>query len=116
MASLDDLFSAAKNLVTAVQNLTQLYLTVQGNKASLSLAAATTTTITTGQGRLAAISVTTAGSTAGSVYDSNQAAPAANSLLAAIPNTVGVHIMSIPYISGLTVTTGTGQVATVVYS
>lgn len=114
--SLTDLFSSAKNLVIAVNELTQSWKLGQGNKTSQSLQAATTTVVaSSGPGRLARVSVTTAGAV-GSIYDSNSASPVTSSLLAAIPAVVGVHELNIPYLYGLVVTTGAGQVATVVYS
>jgi hypothetical protein len=114
--SLTDLFSSAKNLVVSINELTQAWKVVQGVNASQSLQAATTTVVaSSGPGRLARVSVTTAGA-AGSIYDSNSTSPATSSLLAVIPAVVGVHELNIPYLYGLVVTTGAGQVATVVYS
>lgn len=116
MSSLTDIFNAAKNLVIAVNQLGQSYKDVAGLKHSDSIAAATTSVVSQSGGRLVSVSVTTAGSTFGAIYDSNQSSPSALSLVASIPNNVGVYPLGIPVNFGLVVTTGTGQVATIIYS
>lgn len=116
-ASLDTVFASINNAVQAINNLGQAYAYVNGTKTSQSIPAASSNVmITSGQGRLVAVSVTTAGSTAGEIYDSNKATPVPNTLLAAVPNTVGVHAIGSPFINGLVISTGTGQVATLIYS
>jgi len=114
--SLTDLFSVGKNLVIAVNDLAQAWKVVQGTQHSDSLAAATTTVVSTSPGRVATVFVTTAGSTAGSIYDSKEASPAASSLIAAIPNVVGSYTVNVPVNYGIVATTGTAQVMTVIFS
>lgn len=116
MSSLSDIFNTAKNLVIAVNQLAQSYIQVSGSKHSDSLAAATTTVISQLPGRAVSVSVTTAGTTPGSIYDSIVSGATSASLVASIPNVVGVYPLGIPLAYGLVVTTGAGQVATVVYS
>lgn len=115
-ASLDTLFGSANNLVTAVNNLSNEYIKRQGTKTSANLAAATTTTIATGQGWLASVSVIEDGSDEGYIYDSTRTTPLANTAIARIPNVTGVWPINVPYISGLVVVTGTAQEAIIVYS
>ncbi len=115
-ASLDTIFASVNNAVQAINTLAQTYLTVQGTKASSNLAAATTTIVTTGAGRLASVSVTVDGSTEGVIYDSNRASPNSNTALAIIPMVTGVWPINAHYYTGLVVVTGTGQEATVIYS
>lgn len=69
-----------------------------------------------GQARAMRVSVTTAGTTAGSVNDAaTVAAAAAGNLIAAIPNTVGVFLVDFPLLAGLVIVPGTGQVVSVSY-
>lgn len=113
MASLSDLLTAAKNIVTAINGLGQTYLNVQG---ALSFTNLTTTTLVhTGAGRVCNIIVTTAGTTTGSIYDSNSTAVTTNKIYV-IPNTVGVYIVNFPINYGIVVTPGTGQVVSVSHS
>lgn len=113
MASLDDILTASKNVVTAINNVAQTYLNVQGAKSQSNVTAATV--IKTGAGRIATISVLTAGSTTGHIYDTNSASSTANPIYT-IPNTVGIFVVNIPLNIGLVVTPGTGQAVTVSYS
>jgi len=75
------------------------------------------TVVKTLAGRVAKISVTTAGSAPGSVNDAKTTGTAgAANLLASIPNTVGVYSIDMPTAVGIVVTPGTGQVLTISYS
>ena len=75
MASLDDILTASKNVVTAINNVAQTYLNVQGAKSQSNVTAATL--VKSGSGRIASISVLTAGITAGHIYDTNAASSTA---------------------------------------
>lgn len=117
MSSLENIFSAAKNLVIAVNELTSNYRMITGTKHSENLEAATTTVLANGHGYVAAVNVTVAGTTVGSIYDTTKkTSPGPSTLLAVIPNTVGRTEIRMPYFDGLVVTTGTGQNVTVSYS
>jgi hypothetical protein len=113
MASLDDILTTAKNIVSSVNNLGQSYLNVQGAQSLTNIS--TATLVKSGNGRLASVVVLTAGSTEGTAYDSTSTTSAI-SPLCRIPNTVGVTFVNIPFGLGLVVAPGTGQVVTVSYS
>ena len=113
MASLDDILTAAKNLVTAVNTVSKGYSDVQGAQ---NLANISTATVVKGSaGRIATVVVTTAGSTTGKVYDSTLTSSASR-ILYVIPNTVGIYVVNMPANAGIVVSPGTGQVVTVSYS
>ncbi len=113
MASLSDLLTAAKNVVTAINQLGQTYLQVQGSKFYSGITAATL--IQSGQGRVARVSVIVAGSSAGAIYDASASSVTTNQVWV-IPNTVGVTEISLPVNNGIVVTPGTGQTVAISYS
>lgn len=113
MASLADILTTAKNVVTAISNVSQTYLNVQGAQNSGSLTSATLVKL--GASRVATVSVTVAGSATGRIYDTNAASSTTNPIYV-IPNTVGVTFVNMPVGIGLVVAPGTGQSVTVSYS
>jgi len=67
-------------------------------------------------GNLITITVTTAGSTTGSVNDSaTTGGVAASNLIATIPNTIGIYYIPFTFLNGLVITPGTTQVISVCY-
>lgn len=112
-ASISDILTAAKNIVTAINGLGQTYLRVQGALRSGTLTASTA--VASGQGRLASISVIVAGSTDGMIYDSNSTGLLTNELMV-IDNVVGVTVANLPFNNGLVVVPGTGMTVVVTYS
>lgn len=108
-----DLLSVWRNLVQAVNGLGQTYLQVQGLANRPLIAAATL--VKAGAGRIATVSVTTAGSTTGTVYDAGLASATTN-LIYVIPEALGVYVVNLPLGIGLVVVPGMGQVLTVSYS
>lgn len=112
-ASISDILTAAKNIVTAINGLGQTYLKVQG--AMRSAALTSNTPVVSGQGRLASISVIAAGSTEGMIYDSNAVLSLTNPLVV-IDNAAGVTVANLPYNNGLVVAPGTGMTVVVTYS
>lgn len=88
--------------------------TKQGSQSALGLAASTV--IKTGSGRVARVSITTAGAI-GAIYDAASvgAAGAAN-LIGSIPATVGVYYFDFPFNNGLIYIPGSAQVASISYS
>lgn len=106
-ASLSDILTAAKNIVTAVNSLAQTYLNVQGAQNFAGLTASTTVKVTAG--RIANISVIVPGSADGMVYDS-AALGITTKPLYVIPMTVGVYVVNLPASFGITIAPGTGQV------
>jgi hypothetical protein len=114
MSSLSDILTAAKNIVTAVNQIGQTYLKVQGTARSATITSATL--VSMGQGRLASISViTSSGSVNGMIYDSNSTSSLTDAL-AVIQHPVGVYQMNLPYDNGLVVVPGSGMTVVVTYS
>jgi hypothetical protein len=115
MSNLDDILTATKNIVVALNNANSFYKQqfAQSSKTNLSA----NTLLAANAGRLYTISVTTAGSTAGAVYDANSIANAsASNLITNIPATAGTITFNWPYANGLVYKPGTGQVASISYS
>jgi hypothetical protein len=114
-ASLSDILTAAKNLVVAVNGLTQAYLNVQGALNAANIRAATV--IKGAAGRVARVSVITAGSSVGMIYDASTIGSLTKPLWP-IPNTANSEPfeVNLPASFGILVQPGTGQVVTVSYS
>jgi hypothetical protein len=112
-ASLSDILSAIKNLVTAVNALAQNYLNVEGLTNSGPLAAPTV--VKASAGRVARVSVTTAGSTVGMIYDGASLSATLKPMYP-IPDAVGVTEFIWPMAFGILVVPGTGQTVSVSYS
>jgi len=108
MATLDDILSAAKNVVSAINTLGQTYGAIQGNKQKAALSA--TTTVSMSPGRLVNVIVTTAGSTTGTINDGGKG------VVFVVPTAVGVYPVNIPINYGIVFTPGTSQVVTISYS
>jgi hypothetical protein len=113
MASLSDILTTTKNIVTALNQLGQTYLDVEGTTSYTNITAATL--VKSGQGRVARLVVVVAGSGTGSVYDASSAT-ATNDKLLTIPTTIGIVEVNIPVNNGIVVAPGTGQTVAIVYS
>jgi hypothetical protein len=113
MASTDDMLTTYKNIVTAINGLNQTYLNVNGVKTLADIT--TDTLVKAGFGRVATISVTVAGSTTGTVYDTNSASSTANPIFT-IPTSTGITFVNLPVSNGIVVSPGTGQTVAVSYS
>lgn len=113
MTSLTDILTASKNIVTALNQLGQTYLQVEGSKLTSGITSATL--VQSGQGRVARVSVVVAGSAAGAVYDSPSAGALTNQI-AVLPTTVGVTEINLPVNNGIVVVPGTGQTIAISYS
>lgn len=75
-----------------------------------------TTLIKSASGVLYRVSVTTAGTTTGSIYDTNATGSVgASNLVAVIPEAVGVYEFIWPCQTGIVVVPGTSQVISVAY-
>lgn len=75
------------------------------------------TVVKAAPGRLWTVTVTTAGSTAGTASDvATTGGVAAANLIAELPNTVGVYSLAWPCATGIVITPGTGQVLSVAYA
>lgn len=113
MISLSDILTTAKNVVTAINGLSQTYLSVQGNQIYSDITAATL--LKKGPGRVATISIIAGGSAAGTIYDTNNASLTNNPIFT-IPTTAGVTFINLPVVNGIVVAPGTGQTVSVSYS
>jgi len=114
-ASISDVLTAIKNIVTALATAAQNYLNVQGavNAANIS----SPTVVKTSAGRIASVSVLTAGSATGLIYD-GATLTATIKPVYVIPTSVGTepYVVNMPLSFGLLVVPGSGQVVTVSYS
>jgi hypothetical protein len=114
-ASLSDIMSAVKNIVTALATAAQNYLNVQGavNAANISVP----TVVSTEPGRMASVSVLVAGSATGIIYD-GVSLTATTKPLYVIPTAVGTepYVVNLPVSFGIVVAPGSGQIVTISYS
>ena len=114
-ASTSDVLTAIKNIVTALATAAQNYLNVQGliNAANIS----TPTLVSTKAGRICSVSVLTAGSATGLIYD-GALLTATTKPIYVIPTSVGTepYVVNMPVSFGIVVSPGSGQVVTVSYS
>ena len=113
MASLSDLLTTAKNIASAINGVAQTYVFVQGAQTRQNITA--TNIVSSAAGRVATISVTTAGTTTGIIYDAPTTGITTRPIYT-IPNTVGVTFVNLPVVYGIVVVPGTGQALTVSYS
>ena len=113
-ASLDDILTAQKNGVVAINNLAQTTTRATGNQTSLTVTVPTV--VYTGTGYMVNFSVVVAGTAAGMVYDNNDTSPVAADALCVTPTTVGVYKTGQVFISGLVIVPGTGQSINVTYT
>jgi hypothetical protein len=113
MASLSDLLTTAKNIASAINGVAQTYVAVQGAKILQNITA--NTVVSTEAGRLATVTVTTAGSSVGTIYDAATTGITTRPIYT-IPNTVGVVFVNLPVVYGVVATPGTGQAVTISYS
>jgi hypothetical protein len=115
MASLLDAVTVLQNIVKAFNNFTYSNVQLSGSSNTQNLTAMTLVKNTTG--RILAVSVNTAGTTTGGLYDAATTA-AANStnLLVTVPNTVGVFTANMTFKNGLVYIPGTAQATAICYS
>jgi hypothetical protein len=112
-ASLSDLLTATKNIVTALSTAAQNYMSVQG--ISNLCAITVPTVVKSTAGRIGSVSVIIAGSAQGMIYDSAQVGTITKPLCP-IPNIVGVYTANLPANVGVLVVPGTGQTVSVSFS
>ena len=112
-ASTSDILTTLKNIVTALNAATQAYLDVNGQSDYANISAATV--VKASPGRVASVSITTAGSASGVIYD-GATTGATSRPVWIIPNTVGEAFVNFPMSYGILVVPGSGQVVAVSYS
>lgn len=120
MATLDDILTAIKNGVVAINAIdTEINGYVDGVLGDMTSPLITSQTlVVNGSGILVAVSVVTIGSTTlGTANDSlsTTGATAANAFVT-IPNTIGVFQVGFRFSNGLVITPGVGQSIVVSYS
>jgi len=113
MASLDDILSAHKNAVQAINNWGQTTSNLAGVMNSGEISSATL--LTPRLGWVANVSVIVAGS-AGTIYDATSTATTSGTRIYAIPATVGVYSVMLPVHNSILVVPGSGMVVAVSYS
>ena len=111
-ASPDDIFTAIKNIVTALNTANQTSINIAGATDFSNITGSTI--IKSGPGRIVNISVTVAGSAVGVVYD--QADFVSNRNIFIIPMTVGIYYVNLPLQYGLLVVPGAGMTVAGSYS
>ena len=114
MASLDDLLTAQKNAVVAFNGGTSDSQNKAGTTNTREISAQTL--VKTTAGWVATVSVVTAGSAVGYLYDTNATSKLTGNKFYTIPNTVGVYQIQMPYNVGLVAVPGSGQVVAIGYS
>ena len=116
MASLGDIFTTAKNIVTAINGWSQTTLQVEGNASATEITEiAAAALVKIGEGRIARVSVIVGGSAVGYIHDAILST-ASGPRVYTIPNTVGVYEVNMPVSSGIVVAPGTGQTVSISYS
>jgi len=114
-ASLADILTTQKNGVVAVNGIAQANFRSLGTQTSITVTAPTL--IYSSKGYLVNFSVVIAGTTAGTISNTNNVSTvAAANALCAIPATVGIVKVGQVFSTGLVVTPGTGQSVNVTYS
>lgn len=113
MPSINDILTSSQNIVVAIQVLGKTYQGIQGVSSLADIS--TATLVMSGAGRVCMVSITTAGSGAGAIYDANVASATTRPIYS-IPNTLGVVFVNIPVGYGIVVAPGSGQVVTVSWS
>ena len=115
-ASLSDLLTSLKNLVIALNGATQAFKQVNGLSTLEGISAATV--VKASPGRVASVSVTTAGSTTGMIYDSpNQTQIMPLWVIPDVASSSGEpYVVNLPCDSGILVVPGTGQTLSISWS
>lgn len=114
MAVLDDILTAAKNIVTAINGLGITYNKIEGNETSAEVS--TAKQLFTGQGRLVRVSVTTAGSSDAAIYDTAIVSSITGKSVGYVHKDANVVEFGVPIRNGLVVVPGNSQKLVVVYS
>jgi len=112
MASLDDILSTQKNGVVAINSYVLSINSHAGFFTSKEVS--TGSAIKSSSGWLATVSVIVAGSTQGYLYDATSAASGGR--IYAVPNTLGIYQIQVPFATGLYFSPGTGSIISVGYS
>jgi hypothetical protein len=114
-ASLSDILTSVKNIVTALATEAANYLNVNGQVCTSGLIAPTI--VKASAGRIASVSVIVAGAATGLIYDATSLTDTTKPLYV-IPMAVGTapYVVNLPASFGIVVVPGSGQTVTVSWS
>jgi hypothetical protein len=117
LATLDDVLTVQKNGVIAINNLSQIFKSYNEGQYT-STTVTSPTVVATASGRLVSVTIVSAGTTAGYVYNVSSTSTVAqsNALVSLPPSVVGVYPVGAKFNTGLVVSPGTGQAVNVTYS
>lgn len=107
------ILNAAINVVQSINALGQVYLSVQGAKNMANIT--TATVVLPAPGRIAAISVTTAGNATGVIYDSASLTNLTRPIYT-IGNATGIQVVNLPLSYGILAVPSGNMTLTVSYS
>jgi hypothetical protein len=113
-ASLTDILTAVKNLVLAINALTQTMLNLAGLTNAGPMTSVTVVKATAG--RVCEISILSAGTTVGYIYDAASPSQTSGAQMIPLPNIVGVYKVTYPFDLGILVIPGNGQTVSLSYS
>jgi len=114
MASLDDILTTQKNGVQAINGYVNWLSTHDGSYSTKEVSASKVIKSTAGW--LSTVSVIVAGSTQGYIYDTNSTSALSGNRIYAVPNTLGIYQVQIPFATGLVFVPGTGSIVSIGYS
>lgn len=116
MAGLSDILTTAQNIASNINELIKGYVSVQGAQNLANIKSATV--VKAAPGRICVVSVTTAGSATGLIYDATAVAGAASQLypVFVIPMAVGITVLNFPMNYGIVCAPGSGQAVSISYS
>jgi hypothetical protein len=118
MASLSDILTTQKNGVVAINNIAQTFLRYIGTNTTPALS--TASVIVVGAGRLVNLSIVTAGTASGTVYNASSYdplnPPPDSQKLYTLTTTAGVYNLNLVFSQGLVFVPGTGQRVALTYS
>lgn len=113
MSSLVDIFTVAKNIVTAINGWSQTLVQVNGATSATEISSQAV--VKSGQGRIARVSVIEPGSSMGFIRDASSVS-STGARVFTIPMSVGVHDVNMPVSNGIVVSPGSGQIVSISYS
>jgi len=113
-ASIDDVLTAIKNIVTALNTQVQTSINIEGAQDFYNVASATM--VKTGAGRIGNVMVIVAGSASGTVYDAANVSDTSRPIYTISNAATGRFVVGMPFQYGLLIVPGTGQTVAGSYS
>lgn len=106
-ASTDDILTALKSVVTAINTQTQNNTNIAGARDFFGIT--TATYVKSGAGRIVRISVVVIGSAVGTIYDAASVSDLSKPIYKVTFAATGIQIVDLPFQYGLLVVPGSGQ-------